>query len=413
MRTYVSEHADSDVLFVWTESNVLMDQQYDLSLAGINSLRAFSGLEDTRPLARATFARELTLDATAGGPAGRAATLALSALVGAWEIAVSQLARETALRAEAKVLRINRVISVQDKHAMRKAVEARHGSIPNREVPSTDYLSCKVEECENNEPVASPLDEVTSMLDADTSTVTANLDLTGKIQVLRKRIKASLPANPEELRLRLRIERHCWLFMASKFNNKPWLFGLQPRHFDTWTDYFLGPRVMLLEIPTPEGGRVALHPPWSIILSYEYYARRRVFEHILEDGWTMIAAMESATTDADLKEICFTSPIALMGRGVKRTHDATVQEEGKGKNRGRGKGRGRGKSAGRGAGGKGKGKGRGQIVSKAPDGRSICFDYNGPQGCQRGAACTFLHICQRKGCGGAHPLTEHEQAAGA
>ena len=215
MQVYVSEHVDSDLLFIWVEARVLIEQQFDLAQMTLTTLRAFSGVEDTRPLVRQTFARELLLDVAAAAPDGRAATLALAALVSAWEIAKDQLGRELALRAEAKVLKITRVVSVQDKQGMRRAVENIHGEIPSREIPSADYLSQKLEECENNEPTASPLDEITSLLDAEVSTITAALDLSRKVQVLRKRVKASMPSNAEEFRLRLRVERHSWLFMAS------------------------------------------------------------------------------------------------------------------------------------------------------------------------------------------------------
>lgn len=405
MQSHVAEHADSDLAFIWGEARVPIEQQYDLTAAGYPTVRSFAGYDESRIAVRAALALEFALDVGAAAPDGPLARKALAAMVASWEIAREQLTREGQLRAESKVLRITRPISTQDKIGMRRAVEGRFGKIPAREIPSSDYISVKLEELENNEPLATPLDEVTSQVDVETAEVTANLDLTGKVQILRKRVKSVLPATPEAFRQRLRVERNVWLFMASKFNNKPWLQGLTPSHWDTWTDFFLGHRVMLLEIPTPEGTKVPLHPPWQIVLSFEHECRKKVMELINEDGFTMVAAMEAVPKDGELKEIAFTSPLALMGRG-KRPADpyavlpvAKVAKGGGKGNRGKGSGKGSGPAK-----QKGKGKGKGKLLSKTPDGRRICFAFNN-QGCTS-VDCDFAHVCQRKSCLGPHSMQE-------
>ena len=412
MQDYITENGDADLVYVLESSKVAVEQQYDLIHGNYSSLRAFSGMDDSRPLVRAALVTDLGLDPTAQGPAGPAARVALAALVGAWEVARDQVATEVKMRAESKVLRITRPVSVQDKNAMKRAVELRFGKIPNREMPSSDYVSQKLEEMEGNDPVASPLDEVTSQLDVETDNITANIDLTGKVQILRKRAKSSLPATPEQFRLKIRVERNLWLFLASKFTNKPWLRGLAPAHWDQWTDFFLGEKVMLMSIPTPEGAKVPLHPPWQIVLSFEFECRKRVMELINEDGLTMVEAMTRVPRDGELKEIAFTSPIALMSRGaVKRVNDPEADgaalsnrarkrlTKGGGKgNPGKGKGN---QDRGGGGGAKAKGKGKGKLLSKTPDGRRICYAYNN-QGCTKGEECEFAHICQRQSCLGPH-----------
>jgi hypothetical protein len=167
---------------------------------------------------------------------------------------------------------------------------------------------------------------------------------------------------------------------------------------------------MLLEIPTPEGIRVPLHPPWQIVLSYEFECRKRVMEIILEDGLTMIAALERVCKDGELKEIAFTSPLALMNRGTKRPPDAGMStavqpapKKAKGGSKG-GSGKG-GKGARAQTPAAGKGKGKGKLLSKTPDGRRICYNFNSVSGCSK-ADCDFAHVCQRKSCLGPHPFLE-------
>lgn len=412
MQQYVMQNGDSDLTYILGESQVPLEQQYDLVLAGYPTIRQWAGYDETRVAVRAALIVEFGLDATAAAPQGPLARKALAALVGSWELARDQLSREAQLRAEAKVLRITRPVATQDKTGMRRAVEGLFGKIPKREMPSSDYISIKLEEMENNEPTASALDEVTSEIDIETVDVTAGLDLSGKIQILRKRVKSVLPANPEAFRQRLRVERNLWLLMAAKFSNKPWVQGLRPSHFDVWTDYFLGHKVMLLEIPTPEGARVPLHPPWQIILSFEHECRKKVMDLINEDGLTMVDALERVPKDGELKEISFTSPLALMNRGTKRQADPGAETRGNGGKGGKGGGKG-GKAKAQKNKDKGtaKGKGKGKTLSKTPDGRRICFAYN-DQGCNE-ASCPFVHLCRLKGCLGEHSIKQCPLSTGA
>ena len=48
---------------------------------------------------------------------------------------------------------------------MIRAVEAAHRKLQDAETPSNEYLAVKVEECENNEPLAAMLEEITSKQD--------------------------------------------------------------------------------------------------------------------------------------------------------------------------------------------------------------------------------------------------------
>ena len=406
MRTFLARTADSDLLFILSEAEVSLKCQFDIVSCGYKSLRKFVGIEDNRAGVRRAFMADLALDPAAQGAPGAEARVTLASLVSSWEVAQSQLKHEVQQRAEAKTHNLTRPVSVQDKTSMRKAAEAAWGKIPNREAPSADYVASKLEEMEANEPVAAPLDEVTSVVDVEQASVVAHLDMTGKVQIVRKRAKNVLPSTPEEFRYRLRIERNAWLYMMVKFPHRDWIQGLTPRHWDRWTDYFLGARVMLLEIPTGSGGTTQLYPPWSIVLSYELEARKLVMQRINEDGHSMIASMEAVVRCGELKEIAFTCPLALMGRTGhnKRNPDDSWDPPGK-RPRGKGKGKEKGKVStdGKGAGpGKGKSKGKkgdGKnkgLLHMTPDGRQICFGYN--DGTCTDANCGRVHVCRKRGC---------------
>ena len=106
----------------------------------------------------------------------------------AWETAKELVAKETEIRAEAKVLGQPRILQTHERRAMMKAVEALYGVISDAEAPSADYLSQKSEETETNEPVASPLDEVISRKESTTH-----------LRVTRTKCKR-MPASTEDYR---------------------------------------------------------------------------------------------------------------------------------------------------------------------------------------------------------------------
>ena len=402
----ITEKASADLAFTLAESGVLVKHQFGLIELGFNNLRKFSGLEDDRIRVRAALAKDLGLDVEAGAPAGPEARLALASLVTAWEVAKERVGRESQLRTEAKVNGVPRMLDILDRTAMKRAVEGRWGPIPVHESPSPDYISHKVQEIEDNEPTASPLDEVSSANDTELATTVTGWDASGKSQLFRKRMKGSLPQTPEGLRTRLRIERNTWLFLASKFTNRAWLHNLLPSIFEIYTDYFLGKKVHLLEVCGADGTKHELRPPWAIVLNYELECRKAAIRAVVEKGTHLAQALEEAIHDPELKELAFTGPVAYLGRqnrqGAKPEKQQADQSKRtdpyhtKSKTKGRGKGHGDQK---------GKGKGKGKLLSNTPDGRQICFAFNNESGCTT-KDCPRVHICRVKGCMGTHPMQQ-------
>lgn len=143
------------------------------------------------------------------------------------------------------------------------------------ETPSREYLSLKVEECENNEPCALGLDEVSSKYDASTSQLQSSLDASGHVRATKTKTEGKMPEDTEALRRVLKLEGMTWLCMAAKFRNKTWLHGFELSHFLKYTDYIVGEKVNGLKV-TVDGSSVAVRPPWSVVLTYEHRLARRL-----------------------------------------------------------------------------------------------------------------------------------------
>ena len=371
---------------------------------GYTTLRRFASLADDRASFRAALAQDYDLPAdTAAGRLGQAVA------VDAWETARELVAKEAELRAENKVQNVARTSTVQERSAMRKAYETKWEKLPNGEVPSAEYLSSKLEETEQEEPSASSLDEVCSIEDSENQSLTASLDSSGRLRIVKQKAKGRLPQSSEELRIKLRLEGNTWLFLGTKFTSKTWLQNLSPNTWSRYADFLLGEKCYNLVIPSVTASSTTpVKPPWSVILHYELQLRKRAFQLVRENGTRIDDALTEAMKDAELKEVHFTSPLALMGP-QKRRQDIEQPNGGKWqKGQGKGKKGQQGATGAKGKGGKGRGKdkGSGKTVATTDDGRQICFAYNSADGCST-ANCSRVHVCRIRGCSAAHPMQEH------
>jgi hypothetical protein len=415
-KAYLKEKGASDLLYVFTDSQVPLVQQYDLVMKGYATLRLFSGLEDTRAEMRTALKDEMGLDpATAGN------RIIIAAIINAWEVSREQLSSEVKLRAEAKALNIQRPVGTLERAQMKKIVMDKVGKFPSSETPSADYLASKMEEVEVDEPMAGPLDEVISQDAAEASSLSANtaIQAMGSVHLVRKKIKILPPQGPEEFRLRMRTECYLHMMLAAKFTNRPWLQGIDQVQWGHYVDHFLGRKCHTLQVPGDSGALESLNPSWAIVLNYEHACRREAFRMVRDGEHTLAEAMLLVVKDAELKEISFTSPIALGSRKRAWAEIPRVDgKDGKGKGKTKKQRQAAAKAAaaaalpppppsgeGRGA-RKGKGKGKGKLDRMTPDGRQLCYAYSSPEGCQV-PDCPRVHLCRVPGCLGDHPTQDH------
>jgi hypothetical protein len=413
MRAFLSQHVDSDLHFLFEDAGLSLDTQYAIA-QNYKTVKHFSALADDRAEIRKFCKDDIALDASAG--ARERAEVAT--VVTAWEAARECVTQDNKIKAEARALGISRPLPQTDRAAMKKALEQAQGKKNDRELPSTEYLAHKIEEIELNEMQASALDEITSMEESTTTSLQSSIDNDGKIRVVRTKAKGTMPQNTEQLRAKYKIESNAWMMLAAKFRQKAWLSDFDPGVFDKLVEYLLGPKVYLMSVPRTDGtdGLVPLHPSWSIILRYEHELRKAAFKLVKEESDTLAIAMSKVVKDSELKEIYFTSPIALSSRKQKtdtaleepankknKTNDSRSSNEwrppkGSGKNRNKAKG-----------GGKGGGKGKSRLASVTADGRQICYKFNNNQSCDGG--CGRVHVCQIRGCLGPHSKLDHFKTA--
>ena len=399
-RLFLHTEVDSDLVYVWDEAGVSLEHQYLLG-QDYRTVRKFSAIGDTRAEARQAFIADIPLDPAAGA----AQRAALAGLVTAWQVSSELNDKDIQNRAEAKNLGVPRPLTFTDRNALYYAYERVHGALEDKNSPSADYLSQKMEEVEQGELLASNLDEVGSKEESLTIAIQSSVDASGRLRVARERKKSKLPTNSEELRSKLKLECTTLIMLGSKFRNREWFRELNPNDFSKYVDWLLGEKVYGLQIPRIGGeGTQPLNPPWTVLLRYEQQVRKEAYKQALRANRRIRDTLEEAMRNSEIKEVHFTSPVALTmatkqsGGGASNLQNipgAESEPPVKWPKKGdKGKGKGKGKT------------GRfdkryGYLHSQTPDGRQICYAYQ--EGKCKGN-CGRVDICQL--CLGPHPLKD-------
>ena len=232
---YLKENVDADFLFLLEEHGVDLALQFAIG-QHYKSIRTFAAFADDRGTARTAITADFGVRPDSAADRARVACV-----ITAWEASKLIREEEAKLRAEAKVLGVQKPLASSDRAAMRAALETVRGySVPESEEPAPEYLAHKLEQIENGEPTASYLDEVISRKESNSLQLQTSLDNQGRLRVMRQKPKGRLPQNTEELRAKLRLEASAWVMLSAKCKGRAYLQDLRLSHFDRYLEFLLG-----------------------------------------------------------------------------------------------------------------------------------------------------------------------------
>ena len=221
-----------------------------------------------------------------------------------------------------------------------------------------------------------------------------------------------MPENAEELRARLKLLGHSFVFTRLRYASKAWLRTCTPQVIQEHTDYILGQDVYALAEHDPQGVPLP-KPSFAVVLNYEHQVRK-LQAKLINKGYNFETALVAAQKCTVIRERHFSTPNTreILAR-MKAEHESELQrlrQSGQDKGVGRegwgkrglkrkhndgGKGNPKGKD---GKAGKQEGKGPKRTrtwFDKMPDGKGICFSYNNwANGCTA-AKCRFVHACRK------------------
>ena len=176
---WVHKNVDADLQFVFQEAEVPEQIQYELG-QHYRTIRRFSALADDRAGIRQALKADFNLR-----PDSAQNRASVASVVAAWDTAKHAHEEDIKIRQEAKGLGTVRPLPHTDRSAMLRAVETAKGRKSQKDQPSTDYVAMLLEEIEQDEVTAHPLDEVVSRKDAQSLQLQSSLDQSGRVRITR------------------------------------------------------------------------------------------------------------------------------------------------------------------------------------------------------------------------------------
>ncbi len=366
-------------------------------------------------------------------------------LADAWEAAQRHKEEAETMAGRARAMGLKPETMKGDQIELRKKYRQVAGTIENDEYPSYSYIDSRLEELEEGELIAEPLDAVTTRqmeLNQSSDSVRGiTWNKRGDPVLKKHQVRGHLPRSTEEYRLLYRVMKHHWGIIRLRHGSRPFLLGLD---FDFWAnhvEHMLGREVYGYVIKDAQENILA-RLSWHDFLTFDQEVRKKAIQMVNEDGDTLAGAMTSARKDNELRTQIIVQSIAVAhlvspppmqlsqsgGRGLKRNNPPplALEDDMHGDHRTSGsagsqdgnkgsKGKGNKKKQNRGGKGKGTGKkaddphwarllAAKRLTKRSqtqPDGKGDCWDYNLPKGCTN-PNCQFHHLCIF--CGRSHPL---------
>ena len=370
--------------------------QAKLAQAGVLALSRFGSLADNKAEIR-TFCQD------AMGLHRVNDAVEIAGVVDAWSAAQTRMEARHKAEAEADLSGMPTTLNKIEVQDLRAKFEALHYTLDEKAVPANSTLEMVCDQVETGEWKVMTLAQIQSREDTETDLIGCVVDKAGVIKIRRGYKEGIKPATPEQLRQRIKLLGHTFIFAKIKYPHKAALRDLEPLHFTKLADYLLGEHIMGLEAKDAKG-EVVSKPTFELVLSYEHQIRRNAVK-LMNRGKAMDEALGESMTDLIVKERYFLTPNSAsalvareeLPRGWSRSPHRPWQPPWE-RPWDAPKGKGKGKSKKGKAGDKGY---QGSLHHRTPDGRQICYAWNSAsQRCR--FSCGRVHVCQK--CLGKHPL---------
>eukprot|EP00435_Cladocopium_sp_Y103_P068021 s1179_g30.t2 len=155
------------------------------------------------------------------------------------------------------------------------------------------------------------LKEIASKADLESESQWSSLTVgkLGQIRLKKSAVETPAPKDHEELRQKLKLLGHHFVFLRMMQPNRRELSDVTPFTFTSYADYMLSKRVAKLA-SEDESGAVFHHPTLKQVLTYDFYLRKKMVETLQPDtplGKSLKEAMECSVT----KERYFTTPLSV------------------------------------------------------------------------------------------------------
>ncbi len=291
---------------------------------GVTRLTTFAHLEADEVKIREMMKVDFGLD-----PAeGMKARIHMASMVETWKAARQrvQVAEEAA--AEARAVGKPRELMAPQASSLRRAHAAVHGKLEDEEWPCRDYLAWRFAQFEEGEFRAENLADVVDMATAGDDGADPSFSMlftsSGKLATVRHKAKTDPPKNPEQLRRFYRLMSTHWQVMRQVYPDRRVVAHASTEVWNHLVTFLLGPRVA--EYRSRNNVRIS----WAGLLEYEFRIRKQAMLLMTEQGMELDIALRTAWTDPVLENRYFTLELVTSGEKLGGS-SGNSQEKGDGK----------------------------------------------------------------------------------
>lgn len=392
------EKMDGDLRGLLESKRLELALQANLSRKGVTAVELLAVLADDRPSARQFAKDNLGLDPSVNA----ADAIPLAQFVVAREAANQRMQSRTKADAAASTDQVPKSLPTVEFTSVKKKFEAAYYQLRDEDTPSKQSLEDLAEQLDNGDWRAMSLKEFAARSDveADQQWGALSIGKQGQVKVKKAAVETPAPKDFEELRQKLKLVGHHFIFLRLLHPTRKELQDVTPFTFAEHADYLGSKRVAKLVSETDDG-TVIHSPSLKQILTYDFHVRKKMMED-LTPSTPMGASLKEASRCPVTRERYFVTPLAVSAAGQAAARSGSPAG---------GASSSAWNSQPKGVKGKMKGKGKGKVPGKhthTSDGRQICFAYNSPHERCKGQ-CGRAHVCQV--CFGAHPMHMHQSEA--
>ena len=154
MKQYVSDHAESELRFIWQDKEVDLEAQYHMCKARLTTISRFSEIEDEKEAFKKTIGEICRFDLNTIEH-----KIMMSDITSSWKAARTLGQAEM----DKKAAKVASGSSIPDPlpnrpyQAMAQVYELEHGLKPDNELPGQPLMGLRLGAIDSNRPAADPL----------------------------------------------------------------------------------------------------------------------------------------------------------------------------------------------------------------------------------------------------------------
>ena len=267
--------------------------QARLSNAGVKSIGIFSVIGETAQDVRQFAVDQCHLER------GRQ-VVEIASVIDLWNACKSRMITRHKAEAEAVSSALPPPLNKTEAQDLKSKFETLHYELEDKVSPSIGTLESLFEQMDSGEMKVMSLVQFMSREDQETEPLAATIDKSGTGKVKKGHGESKPPKSGQELRQKLKLLGHCYIFTQLKYPNRQVLRSIGPNLFSKYADFILGEHVAGLKAKNSRGETVSA-PSLDLVLSYEYQVRKQMVK-LMNENVEMAEALESAMRNTTVKD---------------------------------------------------------------------------------------------------------------